>query len=186
MISHLKAELQRADDFTVPADNVDNPSAIEKRCCEQPYQLAKPLRRFLSYLYLTNGPVTMSTKIYRDAEPGLTEYEKILGRYFKSRTNGTGRRSYGIGSLRAAQRSRFRCEVCTASDVRVLVIDHTNGREDTTSFQMLCANCHQIKSRLFDWTGEKRRKTTESSDAPNDGTATPVDDLDASGGGRHR
>ena len=40
--------------------------------------------------------------------------------------------------------------------MRLLVLDHANGSGDTESFFVLCANCHQLKSRIFDWTGRKR------------------------------
>lgn len=40
--------------------------------------------------------------------------------------------------------------------VRVLVLDHANGRGDVEHFLFLCAGCHQIKSRVYDWLGRKR------------------------------
>jgi hypothetical protein len=35
-------------------------------------------------------------------------------------------------------------------------LDHANARDDVENVLVLCADCHQIKSRIFDWTGKKR------------------------------
>jgi hypothetical protein len=44
------------------------------------------------------------------------------------KSNGSRRRSYGRESLVAARRSRYRCQECGHADVRVLELDHVEGR----------------------------------------------------------
>ena len=87
-------------------------------------------------------------------------------RYLKSRTNGGGRERYGAAALRAARRAKYRCESCSNGDARVLIFDHVNGRYDVKNFLVLCADCHQIKSRIFDWTGKKREAIKLAAESP--------------------
>ena len=53
----------------------------------------------------------------------------------------------------AAREEQYRCRIYKMSDVRTLRMDHVNGRSDTQNFQLLCSNCHKIKSREIDWKG---------------------------------
>ena len=48
------------------------------------------------------------------------------------------------------------------SDVRVLSLDHVEGRVQGTPFACLWANCHTLKSRRVDWTGRPRQVRPES------------------------
>jgi hypothetical protein len=89
------------------------------------------------------------------AERHLEAAERIVIRWLYTRTNGNLRSSYGASALRAARASRYRCQECNFGDVRVLNLDHVNGRVAGSPFACLCANCHTIKSRKSDWTGEK-------------------------------
>lgn len=161
-LSRLRRELKASAKFAVPSRNIGSVEHIERRCRRSGIKHPDSLKKLLEYLYLPNGRCTMTKKIYKEAEPDLTPYEKILGKYFKARTNGSGRRAYGIHSLRAAQTARFRCQACGQSDVRTLQMDHVNGRDDKTTFQMLCANCHMVKSRLFDFTGNRKGTSSVS------------------------
>jgi hypothetical protein len=88
------------------------------------------------------------------AEPHLQAAERVVIRWLYTRTNGNLRSSYGASALRAARDSRYRCEACNFGDVRVLNLDHVNGHVANSPFACLCANCHTIKSRESDWTGE--------------------------------
>jgi hypothetical protein len=117
------------------------------------------LRSALRYLYEDDGPVNLLKARLRVAQPHLEEAERIVTRWLHPRTNGHLRKSYGPDALRAARASRYRCEHCGFADVRVLNLDHVNGRVAGALFACLCANCHAIKSRKFDWTGEKRQPT---------------------------
>ena len=117
------------------------------------------LASVLSYLFLNDGPSNLKNPAFRIAEPHLEDFESVLARYLKSRTNGNGRKRYGKAALMAIRRAEFRCEACGEGDVRLLVLDHANGRADTNAFFVLCANCHQLKSRLFDWTGRPKLET---------------------------
>lgn len=90
------------------------------------------------------------------AELYLEPRERVLMRWLYNRTNGNLRATYGAKALRAARVSRYRCEHCGFADLRALHIDHVHGRTTETPCACLCANCHNIKSREHDWSGEKR------------------------------
>ena len=114
------------------------------------------LRTVLRYLYLDDGPVNLPAKRLRSAKAHLEAAELLVIRWLFTRTNGSLRSSYGAPSLQAARRARYRCQECGFPDVRVLNLDHVDGRVAGTPFTCLCANCHTIKSRAKDWTGTKR------------------------------
>lgn len=128
---------------------------IESRTAAVPAVDRGSLRTALSYLYKDDGPVNLPRDRLLVAEPHLEAAERLVIRWLYTRTNGNLRSSYGAAALRAARASRYRCEVCEFADVRVLNLDHVNGRVAGTPFSCLCANCHTIKSRESDWTGEK-------------------------------
>lgn len=156
MLAKVLSERARRIAFVVPSGIIDDAPSIERRVADTPTKAQAALRLVLSYLYKMEGPTNLRNPQYRLAEPHLSEHEKVLACYLKSRTNGKGRKNYGKAALLAMRRSRYRCEVCAEGDVRFLVLDHANGRGDLEAFFVLCANCHQLKSRLFDWTGKKR------------------------------
>jgi hypothetical protein len=118
------------------------------------------LQTALSYLYRDDGPLNLPRDRLLVAEPYLEVAERLVIRWLYTRTNGSLRSTYGAGALRAARASRYRCEVCNFADVRVLNLDHVNGRISGTPFACLCANCHTIKSRESDWTGKKPERDT--------------------------
>lgn len=118
------------------------------------------LRSALKYLYMEDGPDNLPRDRLLIAERHLEPAERLVTRWLYTRTNGKLRSSYGATALRAARTSRYRCEVCGFADVRVLNLDHVNGRVAGTPFACLCANCHTIKSRKSDWTGEKPERDT--------------------------
>ena len=159
MLRKLKAEKARRPLFLVPSRTLDNERRIRSRVRSAPLEARKALNAVLSYLFLTDGPHNLRNPVFRTAEPHLRMYEAILARSLKSRTNGNGRKHYGKSALIAIRKAKYRCEGCNEGDVRLLVLDHVNGRSDTASFFVLCANCHQLKSRLFDWTGSSRTET---------------------------
>ena len=90
------------------------------------------------------------------AELFVEPHERLLLRWLYTRTNGNLRSTYGAKALIAARTSRYRCCRCGFADVRALHIDHIDGRTTDTECSCLCANCHNIKSREKDWSGEKR------------------------------
>ncbi len=128
---------------------------IESRTETVPVPDRGSLRTALAYLYKDDGPVNLPRDRLLVAEPHLEAAERLVIRWLYTRTNGNLRSSYGVAALRAARASRYLCEVCKFADVRVLNLDHVNGRVVGTPFACLCANCHTIKSRASDWTGEK-------------------------------
>lgn len=156
MLSKVHSERSRRNAFVVPPGTIDDGHSIMLRVAAAPKSVRSALKLVLNYLFQTGGPTNLRNPQYRVAEPYLTDYEIILARYLKSRTNGNGRRKYGKAGLLAMRRAQYRCEVCAEGDVRFLVLDHANGRSDVEAFFVLCANCHQLKSRLFDWSGRKR------------------------------
>jgi|GEM_PF-4602505 len=149
-----------------PDSLFDNPDAIERRTETVPQAHQSIVRRALRYMFLADGP--RNSPLHRLKEQRalelaqlaehLSKAELLLFRYLKNRTNNGLRATYGAAALRQAQVARFRCQDCQMPDVRTLHLDHVNGRQhDTTTFRLLCANCHNIKSRTSDWHGGKSR-----------------------------
>lgn len=158
ILRKLKEELGRVAEYTIDPSHIDNAGDIERRCEGLERKVADSLSLILRYLYLADGPINLRNPQFNPAADAklLTPAELIMVRYLKARTNGNARRRYGEAALRAARKARYRCEACGNADVRVLVLDHAFGSKDVENFFMFCADCHQIKSRLFDWTGKKR------------------------------
>lgn len=148
-------------DFRVPEGHLNNAGLIDGRVNEVPPAARSAVRLVLSYLYPPDGPTNLKNPQYSVAEPYLKPYEVILARYLKSRTNGTGRREYGKPALLHMRKVGYRCECCGFDDVRTLNLDHVYGRGRQV-FLLLCSNCHNIKSRQFDWLGKSRIEHTES------------------------
>jgi len=156
ILQRLKEELGRVAEYSIAPSLLDNAEAIEVRCRGLDKTVAASLSLTLRYLYLTDGPINLRNPQFNPCAELLSPAELVMVRYLKSRTNGGGRRHYGEAALRAARKAKYRCEACSNGDVRVLVLDHALGSKDVKNFFMFCADCHQIKSRLFDWTGKKR------------------------------
>lgn len=155
------------EEFLMRADCLNNRPVLAARVEAVPDQVTRTaLAKVLRYLYLAEGePVpgeltsvlNMDTKSRQAAEPYLNAGEIIMSRYLATRTNGSGRRDYGKPALHRMRQAGYRCEDCGSPDARTLVLDHTVGRKvDPTQLRVLCANCHQIKSRLHDWLGAAR------------------------------
>src|SRR5262245_23039474 len=142
--------------LTIDADRFNDEVAIAHRIAAVPVDAQSGLRTALRYLYLDSGPINLQRKQRLQAEPHLDAAERIVIRWLATRTNGNLRKHYGREALRAARLSRYRCNECGFADVRTLNLDHIDGRVAGTAFACLCANCHAIKSRKFDWTGKKR------------------------------
>jgi len=142
--------------FVVPEVRFNNKDYIEKRIINADYIDRGYLRTVLKYLYLTDGPINLPRERFKKAEKYLDQAEMILARWLITRTNGSLRAEYGKESLISARNAHYRCQICGFPDVRVLHIDHVNGRVFGSNFACLCANCHNIKSREKDWSGEKR------------------------------
>lgn len=155
MLDQVKQAHAGYGEFCVPRDHLNNPELIVQRVERAPAKSRSALRLVLSYLYLIDGPTNLHNQQYREAEPYLEQYEIILSRYLKNRTNGNGRQTYGKPALHHMRSVGYQCECCAYQDVRVLNLDHAQGRSEAVFF-LLCANCHAIKSRIFDWLGKKR------------------------------
>jgi hypothetical protein len=129
----------------------DNESHIERRVASLPEAIQGSVRSALRYLYLTDGPRNLPRPRRKIAEPYLDRAERIVVRWLQRRTNGQYRRTYGFRALQCARLARYRCEECGEGDVRVLEFDHVEGRVAHSRFACLCANCHKIKTRKWDW-----------------------------------
>lgn len=151
------------DSFEVDKSRFNNETHIESRVAAVPVKDRGSLRTALAYLYYDDGPINLPRDRLVAATPHLEVVERLVIRWLYTRTNGKLRRSYGAGALHAARGSRYRCQVCNFADVRVLNLDHVNGRVSGTPFACLCANCHTIKSREIDWTGEKPLRSVDES-----------------------
>lgn len=141
--------------YHIDSTRFNDPAYIESRVTMVPVSDRGSLRTALNYLYQDYGPINLPRARLLAADPHFEPAERIVIRWLYTRTSGNLRSEYGSDSLRAARFSRYRCEVCGFQDVRVLNLDHVNGRVTDTPFACLCANCHTIKSRESDWTGEK-------------------------------
>lgn len=141
--------------LVINAEAFNNDSHIEARVSAVGAGAQGALRTALCFLYQDDGPINLPRLRLVVAEEFLDEAERVVIRWLYTRTNGSLRKTYGSAALLAARVSRYRCEVCGFPDVRVLNIDHVDGRVVGTAFACLCANCHAIKSRKHDWTGLK-------------------------------
>lgn len=153
------------DTISIDFEAFNNDARVDDRVAAVDVAARGALRTALNYLYKDDGPINLPRDRLLTAEPHLGPAEKIVIRWLYTRTNGSLRKSYGADALRAARSSRYRCEVCGFSDVRVLNIDHVDGRVEGTAFACLCANCHTIKSRESDWSGEKQRPEEPAADS---------------------
>jgi hypothetical protein len=140
-------------DYLIPMDRFDNPQFIDERLAKVSSEVVGALKTTLSYLYLAKGPINLPRSRLKASEPHLEPAEKILARWLQTRTNGSERKNYGKAALLAARRQRYRCEHCGHADIRVLHLDHVKGHAHHDEFACLCANCHMLKSRRFDWSG---------------------------------
>jgi len=155
ILNELQEEHSRQAEFAIPADHLNNVELITQRVKKVPSTARSALHLVLSYLYLTDGPINLRNTRYREAEPYLNACEIVMSRYLKHRTNGSGKRAYGKPALRHMREVGYKCECCGFKDVRALNLDHAYGGGQLV-FLVLCANCHNIKSRRFDWLGNKR------------------------------
>src|SRR2546426_13721 len=136
--------------FSLPLKRFDKSSYISRRVDEAREEIRRAVRCALAYLYLSDGPKNIRRPIIRDAWPHLDPAERIALRWLQTRTNGSLRSTYGHAAAAEARAARFRCRDCGQFDVRTLQLDHVDGR-GSKRFRCLCANCHQIKSRLHNW-----------------------------------
>lgn len=134
MLNKVSSELAKRSQFVVPKNIIDNDEIITRRVETATPDARSSLKLVLSYLFKSNGPTNLRNRQYSTAKPYLTNYENTLACYLKSRTNGNGRRTYGKAGLLAMRRAGYRCEVCKEGDVRLLVLDHANGRDDVETF----------------------------------------------------
>lgn len=141
--------------IAISGEAFNNDFLIEARVLAIDADAQGALRTALRYLYKDNGPLNLPRQRLIIANEFLDDAERIVIRWLFTRTNGNLRKTYGSAALLAARMSRYRCEVCGFSDVRVLNIDHVDGHVVGSAFACLCANCHAIKSRKRDWTGVK-------------------------------
>lgn len=142
----------------------NNDRHIANRILLVPTAARGALRSALLYLYMDDGPRNLPRQRLLLAAPYLEAAELVVVRWLYTRTNGSLRKSYGAAALIAARTSRYRCGECKFPDVRVLNLDHIDGRVYGTGFACLCANCHAIKSRKSDWTGTKPQRESADPD----------------------
>lgn len=141
----------------VPLERFDNQELLEARVAAAPPAVQGSLRTVLTYLYQSDGPKNLPSDRLALARAQLEPAEWIAAKWLQTRTNGSEKKNYGHGVLKAARAARLRCQACGFSDVRALNMDHVEGRVEGATFACLCANCHAIKSRAFDWSGTARQ-----------------------------
>jgi hypothetical protein len=156
MLQKVKEELRSERVLALDQKLLDDSDSIEKRVSNVDASVSGSLRTALRYIYLSDGPTNLQSQTYNLARPHLSRAEDLVSRYFRSRTNANNRATYGKEALNAARKARYCCVSCSNPDLRLLVSDHVYGRHDKAHFFFLCANCHQLKSRIFDWSGKPR------------------------------
>lgn len=137
--------------YVIPKRRFESLAYIDRRVSRAAKVDRSSLRLVLRYLYLSQGPKNLPRARKKAARPYLDLAETKVVNWLATRTNGSERKRYGSGVLVATRRSRFRCEDCGVADVRVLNLDHVDGRTGPSKFRCLCANCHHIKSFHRDW-----------------------------------
>jgi len=142
----MELSVEIDDRYVIDLAWFDDPDAIERRIANVPDADQGHLRSALRYLYLSDGPLNLPADRRKTALPHLDQAERIAITWLYTRTNGSERKNYGTKVMPAARRSRLRCERCNMADVRTLNLDHIDGRIVDTEFQVLCANCHHIKT----------------------------------------
>ncbi len=137
--------------LSIDKGRFNNTCYIQQRVALAEEESRGSLRTCLAYLYKDDGPINLPRERLLNARPHLEPAELILVQWLYTRTNGKLRKTYGAESLKAARAARYHCSVCDFADVRALNLDHVHGKVPGTPFSCLCANCHAIKSRQFDW-----------------------------------
>ncbi|MDD2310445.1 MAG: HNH endonuclease [Desulfuromonadaceae bacterium] len=145
-----------SNDYTIPMDRFNNTIYLLSRVAEADLPAVGSMKSTLSFLYLHEGPVNLPRERLKASEPFLEPRELVIVRWLQTRTNGNLRSKYGAKALLAARNANYRCVTCGFSDVRALHLDHIDGHTIDTDFACLCANCHNIKSRKMDWSGDKK------------------------------
>lgn len=152
----------------IPAKRANSSSYVKRRLSTVPQEIAMVLGRCLRYLYLDKRSIDRKT--IRHAEASLEPPERLLIRYLQTRSSGSEKKRYGHAAVAEAKAAKFRCRDCGCSDVRVLTLDHVHGKGSKV-FRLLCANCHQLKSRMQDWVG-----STKASKRPTRHLSRPRED----------
>lgn len=146
------------DSFSVLKKRFNNQALIEKRVESVPATDQGSLRTTLKYLYLEDGPINLPRATLKKSISYLEDCEAVVVKWLITRTNGSLRKTYGKKSLLAARKAHYKCEKCGYPDVRALHLDHVEGkRNNKSTFACLCANCHNIKSRKYDWDGKSSK-----------------------------
>lgn len=136
--------------FTLDTTLLGNEPSIDARVAALPEADQDAVRHTLCYLYLPNGPVSISREFKSTSEPHLNAVEHFLLQWLFKRTDGKLRRHYGPAALSVARRAKYQCEQCGFSDVRALNLEQKASNDPDTQrpeFECLCANCNTVAAR---------------------------------------
>jgi hypothetical protein len=158
MIQHIT---NIPEDWVIPTERFNNIVDIDSRCNAVDERLNGNFRSVLKYLYVDpeNGGISSISPAVKKRvieNKLLEETEAVLFKSLFTRSNGANKKEYGPGALLAARNARYKCEDCNNPDIRTHCIDHMWREGSLIGFQLLCHNCHAIKSRKEDWTGDKK------------------------------
>jgi hypothetical protein len=160
MVDSTAHEQQIPSGYVIDASYFNNQAALDARAAALPAATDRTFfRKTLGFLYLAevkNSPMEADRPLKADRRALLSQHlSPAEWQIFKNLTKfaHSSRKRYGHAAVQAARADRYRCRRCKMPDVRTLEMDHVNGRGDTQNFQLLCSNCHKIKSREVDWTG---------------------------------
>ena len=146
-------------EYHFPIENMDSEPYITERLNEVVLSKAgqKAYGNILRFLYKTEYPFKVTRATNKRYLKYLSDVEKVILFRLETRCSGSERHQYGINSVIAVKKAKYKCEVCDEKDIRCLEIDHKNGRKKPIEgskyidykideFQCLCANHHKIKT----------------------------------------
>jgi hypothetical protein len=150
---------QYSKEYHFQVDEMDKETFIYNRLDKEILSNAgkKAYENILRFLYQTKYDQKVNRSTNKKYINFLTPVEKIMLFRLETRCSGSQRYTYGINSVLALKRAKYKCEVCGEKDIRCLEIDHKNGRKkpigetkyvhyEIEEFQCLCANHHKIKT----------------------------------------
>ncbi len=150
-----------SDDYHFPIDEMGDKTSLEERIKNAKIKnksTENAFRRVLKFLYLADFAESISRNTVKTHLHRLTKTEQIMANKLSYRaSNSKMKYRYGINSVLAVKKAKYKCKVCGEKDVRCLEIDHVGGRDKASEkakknpykvkdFQILCTNHHRIKT----------------------------------------
>lgn len=138
-----------ADEFSIEKLRFNNGRYVVKRvlAVRAPATVREALHATLGYLYFDEGPAYLPQEWLLTALQHLDAAERVVVRWFYTRSDGRICPRYGSEGVRIARMSRYRCDTCGYADVRVLGLERVKGRPKEIPFACLCPDCFARNAR---------------------------------------